>query len=186
MILMNKSYTIELDTKELEKLQKKLDNWANSLNKAAENIVDDLANIGLDEMMKIYREAQQQYQDSTPMDFSITGNKNEKTVAMTGQQAIYDEFGTGTIGEQSDHPPKEGYGLNPYNSGKTIRKNKGNNTRASQNGIPVGGLYWTYKNNGEKIYTQGIPAQKEGHDSFKKVIKEAPSVIKKRIEEVIK
>jgi len=183
---MNRSYSVELSTKELDDIQKTLDRWANSLDKVAENIADDLANIALDEMLKIYREAQQQYQDSTPMDFSITGNKNEKKVAMSGQQAIYDEFGTGTKGEESDHPPKEGYGLNPYNSGKTIRKNKGNNTKASQNGIPVGGLYWTYYNNGKKVYTQGIPAQKEGHNSFKKVIKDAPSVIKKRIEEVIR
>lgn len=183
---MNRNYTINLGTKDLEKLEKKLNGWISSLEKANEKIIDDLANMGLDEMKKIYSQAQQQYQDSTPMDFSITGTKKQKTVAMTGQQAIYDEFGTGTIGEQSNHPPKAGYGLNPYNSGKTIRRNKGNNTMASQNGIPVGGLYWTYNNNGKKVYTQGIPAQKEGHDSFKTVINKAPSIIKKRVEEAIK
>lgn len=183
---MNKTITTGLSTKELADMQKELDNWARRIEIASKNIVEDLADYGLKEMQKIYNQAQTQYQDSTTMDFSITGTEFSKTVSMSGQQAIYDEFGTGTIGAQNSHPQKGEFGLNPYNSGRTIRKNENVNSVASKNNIPVGGLYWTYKRDGQKVYTQGIPAQKEGYDSLKATINKAPSIIRKRVEEALK
>ena len=178
---MNRNIVTGLSTKELDELVRNLDNWADMMKKASANIVKDLADYGLDRMMQIYSEAQGQYEDTTPMDFSITGSETEKTVSMSGPQALYDEFGTGTIGEQNPHPIKNEFGLNPYNSGPTIRV-AGENT----NGIKAGELYWTYKDEGGTIhYTQGIPAQKEGYDSLKDTIKAAPSIIKKRMEETL-
>lgn len=179
---MNKSITTGLSTKELESLASQMDNWAEMMNKASKEIVEDLSNYGLEQMQRIYSEAQSKYEDSTPMDFSITGNEKEKTVSMSGPQALYDEFGTGTIGEQNPHPIKNEFGLNPYNSGPTIRK-AGKNVP----GIKEGDLYWTYRDEGGTVhYTQGIPAQKEGYDSLKATIKKAPEIIKKRMEETLK
>jgi len=183
---MSRTITTDLSTKDLQDMQKRVDEWAKKLDEASKGIVKDIADFGLKEMMRIYGEAQTQYQDSTPMDFSITGTEYQKNVTMSGQQAIYDEFGTGTIGERNSHPQKGEFGLNPYNSGRTIRKNKSANTTASKNNIPVGELYWTYKVDGVKKYTQGIPAQKEGYDSLKSAIKEAPSIIRKRVQEAFK
>ena len=117
---MNRNIVTGLSTKELDELVRNLDNWADMMKKAGANIVKDLADYGLDRMMQIYSEAQGQYEDTTPMDFSITGSETEKTVSMSGPQALYDEFGTGTIGEQNPHPIKNEFGLNPYNSGPLI------------------------------------------------------------------
>ena len=179
---MNRNIVTGLSSKELENLARQMDNWAEKMDKASKKIVKDLADYGLEQMQQIYAEAQSKYEDTTPMDFSITGTETEKTVSMSGPQALYDEFGTGTIGEQNPHPIKNEFGLNPYNSGPTIR-------RAGKNveGIKEGDLYWTYKDDGGIIhYTQGIPAQKEGYESLKATIKKAPEIVKKIMEETLK
>lgn len=179
---MNKHITTGLSVKELENLAKQMDNWADMMDKASKKIVEDLANYGLEKMQEIYVEAQSKYEDTTAMDFSITGTETEKTVSMSGPQALYDEFGTGTIGEQNPHPIKNAFGLNPYNSGPTIRR-----ATSDIEGINEGELYWTYKDEGGTVhYTQGIPAQKEGYDSLKATIKKAPEIVKKRMEETLK
>lgn len=179
---MNRNIVTGLSNKELDELARNLDNWADMMKKATVNIVKDLSEYGLQRMQEIYAEAQSQYEDSTYMDFSITGSEIEKTVSMSGPQALYDEFGTGTIGEQNPHPIKNEFGLNPYNSGPTIRR-----AGKDVEGIKEGDLYWTYKDeSGVVHYTQGIPAQKEGYDSLKATIKKAPEIVKKRMEETLK
>lgn len=179
---MNRNIVTGLSNKELDALVKNLDNWAEMMKKASVNIVKDLSEYGLGRMQEIYAEAQAKYEDSSYMDFSITGSELEKTVSMSGPQALYDEFGTGTIGEQNPHPIKNEFALNAYNSGPTIRKANENTP-----GIEPGELYWTYKDEtGQLHYTQGIPAQMEGYTSLKDTIKKAPSIIKKRMEETLK
>lgn len=179
---MNRNIVTGLSSKELDNLAKQMDNWAEMMDKASKKIVEDLANYGLEKMQEIYAEAQSKYEDTTAMDFSITGTETEKTVSMSGPQALYDEFGTGTIGAENPHPIKSEFGLNEYNSGSTIRK-AGKNVP----GIKEGDLYWTYKDEGGAVhYTQGIPAQKEGYDSLKATIKKAPEIVKKRMEETLK
>lgn len=180
---MQKTFRTNLTIEDLDKMKKQLKNWDALMDVAAKNIVDDLANFGMKKMKNIYNTSH--YKDSTPMDFSITGTEYEKTVSMSGEQALYDEFGTGTLGAMNPHPLKNQFDLNPYNSGKTIRMNKDAKSEASQNGIKEGTLYWTYYDeNGEKHYTQGIPPEKEVYDSLLATIKKAPSIVKKRTEEV--
>lgn len=179
---MRRNIVTRLSTKELDQLSKDLDNWADLMKKASKNIVNDLAEYGSGKMQDIYNSAQKDYQDMSSMDFTIVGTDMEKTVSMIGEQALYDEFGTGTMGEQSPHPIKNEFGLNPYNSGPTIREAK-----TPINGIKVGDLYWTFRDESGNIhYTQGIPAQKEGYDSLKATINKAPEIIKKRMEETLK
>ena len=153
------------------------------LNKASKNIVQDLADYGLKNMQRIY--GQSNFKSSSDMDFGMTGTEYDKTIFMRGEQALYCEFGTGTEGQQSPHPQKNEFGLNPYNSGKTIRPMTPE--LKEKLGIPIEGLYWTYKDsNGNIVYTQGTPAQKEGYDSFKAMTKKAPYFIRKRVEEAMK
>ena len=180
---MSKTINIGLSTEELNNLQKEVDNWAKMLDNASKNIVKDLSELALNNMQKIY--GQSNFATSTPMDFSITGAEYDKKVAMSGEQALYCEFGTGTMGEQNSHPQKNEFGLNPYNSGKTIRMMT--SELKTKKGIPIDGLYWTYRDeSGNIVYTQGIPAQKEGYDSLKLISKKAPSIIRKRVQEAIK
>ena len=57
---------------------------------------------------------------------------------------------------------------------------------SSQTTIPIGGLYWTYKDvNGEIVFTQGTPAQREVYDSIDRTYEKSPEVIKKIMKEVV-
>ena len=124
-----------------------------------------------------------------PSTFYIEGDDYSKNVIMEGPQAIYDEFGTGTLGEQNPHPIKSRFNLNDYNTGRTIRPARGVDVdEALKQGahIPEGGLFWTYRNTlGDKIYTQGTPAQKEVYDSMNKTWDKSSKIINKIVKEII-
>lgn len=166
-----------------QKLDEVLSNITDRLSNTSKQVIDDLAELALKEIQGNYSKAE--YQAGEEMDFSKTGTDTEKTVSMSGPQAAYSEFGTGTQGELHPHPRKNEYGLNPYNSGPTIRPATAE--VEEKTGISTGTLYWTYKDDaGEIHYTQGIPAQKEVYDAGQTVLKEMPSIIKQRLGEIFK
>lgn len=170
--------SIDIESKELDKF---FINIEKKLQESSISIIEELSNIALKEIQENYSKAE--YQAGEYMDFSKLGSDKEKTVSMSGPQAWYSEFGTGTRGELQPHPLKQRFGLNPYNSGKTIRKateKTAQKGKAIEAGITPGTLYWTYKDsNGEIHYTQGIPAQKEVYNAGKTVEKELPKVVEK-------
>lgn len=171
---------------ESDKLDKFLENVEENLQKVSTDIIEDLANLAYDEIYKNYSKSE--YQQGSSMDFSKTGSNTEKTVSMSGPQAWYSEFGTGTRGELQSHPLKKRFNLNPYNSGETIRRASeqvAKKEKAIEAGIKEGDLYWTYKDaNGVVHYTQGIPAQKEVYEAGQKVEKELESIVEKHIKEM--
>ena len=141
-------------------------------------ILDELSNKAESEIQTSVSNSN--YEDSEPITVIKEGKGKTRRVGISGVQAIYDEFGTGTVGANNPHPEKGNYDLNDYNSGKTIRENTGIDssgrkiTEATKQGIPLNGLYWTYKFNGEKIYTQGRPAGMhvyKGHNKVKQIMK---------------
>ena len=167
-------------TVESVELGKFLINMAN-INKIALNILDDLSEKALSEIQKNYTNSE--YEPGEIMDFTKVGTETDKTVSMSGPQAIYSEFGTGTRGGLHPHPMKNNFKLNPYNSGRTIRAATSKVTEKS--GIPAGTLYWTYKDpTGEIQYTQGIPAQMQVYKAGKTVINEMPAIVTKNLREV--
>ena len=164
-----------------DKLEDFLNNIKDKMQKASTGIIEDLANLALDEIQSNYANAE--YQAGESMDFTKTGSDTEKTVSMAGPQAWYSEFGTGTYGEMQPHPFKGKFALNPYNSGPTIRP--ASEKVAEKTGIPAGTLYWTYKaDDGQVYYTQGIPAQKEVYDAGQTVGKKIPEVTMKHMKEM--
>lgn len=166
---------------EADKLENFLNNIQTKMQKASTEIIEDLANLALDEIQSNYSKAQ--YQAGESMDFSKTGTDKEKTVSMSGPQAWYSEFGTGTQGQLQPHPLKDRFALNPYNSGPTIRP--ASEKVSAKTGIPTGSLYWTYEgSDGQIYYTQGIPAQKEVYDAGIAVKKKIPEVATKRVKEM--
>ena len=166
---------------EADKLEEFLNNIGEKMQKASTGIIEDLANLALDEIQK--NSSRAEYQPGITMDFLKTGSNTEKTVSMAGPQAWYSEFGTGTYGEMQPHPLKGRFALNPYNSGKTIRP--ASEKVSMLTGIPVGSLYWTYKaDNGEIYYTQGIPAQKQVYNAGQTVQKKIPEISMKRMKEM--
>lgn len=154
---------------------------------AAKRIVKELSEYGLEDMKKTYNSYE--FKGSHPSTFYMEGTDTEKKLVMQGPQAIYDEFGTGTLGEISPHPIKEEFNLNGYNTGRTIRPaNKYDVRRAAEQGVNIqlGHLFWTYKTeDGQKIYTKGTPAQQEVYDAMNKTHSKAPEVIKKVMKEVV-
>ena len=178
--MADESIRLQIDS---EKLDKFLENVVDNIQQASTDIIDELAEFSLDEMQKNY--ASSEYRPGDEMDFSKTGSNEEKTVAMSGEQAVYTEFGTGTRGEMSPHPLKDKFALNRYNSGPTIRAAKStipDDKVVEGKSIPEGELYWTYKDaNGETKYTQGIPAQKIVYDAGTKMGEEIQPVVMKHI-----
>lgn len=156
----------------------------------AKRVTKELSEYGLKEMKSIYDSFGYLSFGNEPNTFYIDGTDTEKRVVMEGPQAIYEEFGTGTLGKKGPpYPDRKTFNLNDYNSGKTIRPARGVDVdEALKQGthIPEGELFWTYRNNvGDKIYTQGTPAQKEGYDSMNKTWKKSKSIIQKISKEVM-
>lgn len=171
------------DRVDLDTLNAFFNEMANNFPTVQENALNQIADQAFDEIQKNYQEAIKEPDES--MDFSLTGGQNSKTVSMSGVQAIYSEFGTGTEGTKSPHPQKADFSLNPYNSGTTIRK--ATTTISKLHGIPIDGLYWTYRNaNGDIIYTQGIPAQKEVYNTVISIKDKIPTIIKKNMLSLLK
>ena len=85
---------------------------------------------------------------------------------MSGENAIYDEFGTGEQGLDNPHPMKEQFSLNPYNSGPTIFYNQF-----------AGRHQWYYRPMAGKPYftksgaTEGIPAGKQMYNTLQNLNK---------------
>lgn len=182
--MMSKKVIVDLSEQGIDKFLKKLEKFDTNLKKAQQKTIEDLANFSVKNMRKIYNNSG--VKDSTPMTFYSVDIENGKEARMAGYQALYDEFGTGTVGAQNPHPAKGNFELNDYNSGKTIRINKSENSQASKEKIPIGGLYWTYRDaQGNRKYTQGIAAQKEGYDTFQEAIKKSKTYAKKRVKEVL-
>jgi len=182
--MMSKKVIVDLSEEGINKLLAQLQGFDKKLEEANKKVVNDLAQNAMKVMKKTYDSSN--VKGNTTMLFDVEGDDLNKEAIMYGYQAIYSEFGTGTEGSQHPHPTKGNYELNGYNTGKTIRTNKSADSNASQHDIPVGGLYWTYiDENGEKQYTQGIPAQMEGYTALTETEKKAPSIIRKRVQEVL-
>lgn len=183
---MSRNITIGLSATEVDNLISELEAIEKKLAKIETTIVDNVAEYGLDRMQKNFSESQ--YQPVDGVGFAKVGTERDKSIKMIGTQVIYHEFGTGTMGQNDPHPQKNMFtpGLKDYNSGRTIRKNKNPNGNASLNGIPLGELYWTYTQDGEKIYTQGIPSQKTVFKTMEDIKSEMPNILKQSVEEVLK
>lgn len=161
---------------------KKYKNIGKNIDELKEVIIQDMKDVGLREINSSIGSSE--YKTAEPLMVV-----EEKTaIGIRGSQAIYDEYGTGTIGANNPHPEKLS-SLNDYNSGSTIRPNKrGYNIDANDGSgktIPQGGLYWTYRLNGEKIYTQGRPAGMHVYKAKRKIRNDLNDIVKKRVGEYL-
>lgn len=173
-----KKIKINLSSQDIDGLINRLKVFQKEINETDEKIVEELSDFGLKEIEQNY--ANTTYKDGNEdINFFVIGTKQNKKIGVSGTQVLYNEFGTGTEGENSPHPQKGEFGLNPYNSGKTIRRNNKDTSNATQLGIPVGELYWTYMDGNIKKYTQGIPAGKQVYMAAKAIEKQKNEIVKK-------
>lgn len=171
---------INLSQRSIKEAIRKLQSFKESSESLGEKILNDIAEEGLDEINSSLSNSNFEFSEKVTAFSRIENGKAE--IGIQGNQAIYEEYGTGTMGANNPHPQKDS-SLNPYNSGKTIRENKSIKSNATSQGIPVGGLYWTYKFNGEKIYTQGRPAGAHVYKASKRIKENIKKIIAKRLGE---
>lgn len=103
----------------------------------------------------------------------IEEDNNKIKVGMKGTQALYNEFGTGTRGEESPHPEKSKFGLKGYNTGKTIQPDRNGN------------LVWWYYKEGVKHYTNGIPAGLQVFNASQSLKSKKKEIIKKEVGDLL-
>lgn len=164
---------------------KKLTKLKSTYSKIQEEVLDEIAEYAKEQIEKNYQSSEFQ-EENLDRKTEIKKQKKRRIVATTGSQILYTEFGTGTIGASHPHPEKGKYQLNDYNSGETIRPNKSKDSNASKEGIPLDGLYWTYKDkNGDKVYTQGIPAGMQIYRAEHDTKLKAKIIAKRKVADVL-
>lgn len=178
-------FRIEFKKTTIPELKKKYEYISSHVGELEEAIIKDLKEIGLREISDSLSGSN--FEASEP----ISIIDEDRSIGIKGKQALYDEYGTGTVGGLNPHPEK---GLAPipldaYNSGKTIRMNKREKSVKKNDGtggdIPPNTLYWTYKFEGKKIYTQGRPAGMHIYKAKTKIRNEMDKIIEKRVGEYI-
>lgn len=173
-----------MNPKTLKKLVKALEGLEDDLNKTSNDILKEITDDGLDFLKKQYNTSPNR--DDPNIDFeSIDVSKKEVEkgwwqLIAKGDDVLYEEYGTGDEGQASPHPNKTASGLNPYNSGPTIREA---DDVSAFYGI-TSGKYWTYKKDGKRYITNGIPAGKEMWNTRNYLRKKMSKVAKKRGEEI--
>lgn len=174
-------FRIEFKKTTIPELKKKYEYISKNVEKLEDIIIKDLKEIGLREISDSL--AGSNFEASEP----ISIIDEDRSIGIKGSQALYDEYGTGTVGALNSHPEKGSapIALDAYNSGKTIRNNSSKTSNASKNGIPVNTLYWTYKFEGKKIYTQGRPAGMHIYKAKTRIKNQMDKIIKKRVGEYI-
>ena len=159
-------------------LREYLTSFSENLNTAAELIVQDLTEEGALEASLANANAPRS--GLTP---SIVTHKYKRlngVIALTGKNAVYDEFGTGDEGLWDPHPLKDDYGLNPYNSGPTIFYNQF-----------AGRYQWFYRPMAGMPYftadgrTSGIPSGKQMYYALQHIRNIEQEVISNRVNEAI-
>lgn len=178
-------FRIEFKKATIPEIKRKYEYISKHVDELQEIIIKDLKEIGLREIRDSLSGSS--FEASEP----ISVIDEEKSIGIKGTQALYDEYGTGTVGSLNSHLEKESapIPLNAYNSGETIRANKRKDAISTNDGtggeIPPGGLYWTYKFEGKKIYTQGRPAGMHIYKAKKQIKNQMDKIIKKRVGEYI-
>ena len=164
-----KKVKVSLSKEGLKELSQKIDNLKKDLKQADNKIKNRLADFAENQInMNL---SATPFKDGNDDTYTFKEDSDEKMkVGMRGSQVLYNEFA-----------------LNPYNNrnGTTIRQNNKENSDATKNGIPVGGLYWTYMDNGTKRYTQGIPAGKQVFDAAMSLTNEKKKIVKEEVSDAL-
>ena len=178
-----KNIKVTLSVQGLNELAEKINTLKNDLKKVDKKIVEKLSDYTISEIQNNYSATS--FKDGNDdVSFFQKGSETKRTVGVTGTQVLYNEFGTGTQGEQSPHPLKSNYGLHGYNTGKKIRKATIKVNEIS--GLPIGVKYWTYKNkSGETVYTTGIPAGLQVYNAAQSLKLKKQQIIKQEVSDVL-
>lgn len=152
--------------------------FAEDVKVASELVVQDLTEEGSMEAWFINASAPRSGLTPSVVEHKYRGQKGE--ISLTGENAVYDEFGTGDEGLWNPHPLKDEFGLNPYNSGPTIFYNQF-----------AGRNQWFYRPMAGQPYfdaegrTSGIPSGKQMYGALVHINGIKNDVISKHLNEAI-
>lgn len=163
----------------------RLDAFKSNLDIANENVISTLINKGTTQAELYNARAPQSGLEKSKIIGKITEHGKSGYIALVGDNAVYDEFGTGEEGAADAHPLKGEFGLNPYNSGPYV---------STHVNVLTGRHYWiippgqytpgTYVD--ERGYTEGIPSGKQMYDTSRYIRFIKDSVIEKEFNNAIK
>ena len=175
---MAKNIKINLNSSDIDKTIKRLEEIKKVIDDNRDSILLEVAERTKDKIEENYNKLP--FTSNDRPTFAVVKYANGYKAVARGSSVIYDEFGTGDKGQADGHPWKSDFGLNPYNSGETIRPASWLGKEKQQKTGIKSGLYWTYKDDAGVIhYTQGVPSGKFMydadiwlHDNYKKIVKE--------------
>lgn len=173
-MIMNKNIKVAFNQKNISDLISMLERLNTNIKNYPDKLTKEVAYDGLTHLDTLY--ANTPYQKNIDdIHTSVRKKAFGYSIVSSGKDVIYEEFGTGDMGEQNKHPEKSEYSLNDYNSGKTIREvsKQSEKTREKLKEHNIhSGKYWTYVRDGKLEYTQGISAGKQIFDTRNYIIDE--------------
>lgn len=119
---MNKIINIALNPDDISSAIKKLQTLEKNWNKLPDKITKEIAEDGLNMLNSFY--AVSNMGTDTDIETTIEKITNGYAIVGSGEEILYEEFGTGEEGVASPHPDKSKYPLNDYNSGPIVSTHK--------------------------------------------------------------
>lgn len=176
---------IDVDETNVKDVIKALQDMLANVDKISDSVLKEIVSKG-----DAYLDAQyiSRFKDPNITDISTSWRKTSDGYALEakGKDVVYEEFGTGDLGEQNPHPVKSNYNLNDYNSGPYIRDvseyEEGSYGYEDLQAMDItSGKFWIYSKNGTLYYTQGVPAGQEMWNTRNELIKSIiPDIGKKK------
>ena len=161
---MSRTIKMRVDTKEISRMINSLNTLSSDINKLKTEIPKEIAKEGLKHLNSLYAK-KPSTNDTDDINTSIQEYDGGCNIISQGKDVLYEEFGTGDVGEQSPHENKDKMsGLKGYNTGPTIRDVPKGNAWLEKKGITKG-KYWVYMKDGVPTPTQGIPAGMQMFDT---------------------
>ena len=177
---MEKNIKIHLNSNSIDDAIKNLKKLKSSLNELPMGITKEIADEGASKLAE--QHGKYRHSDGNASIDIIPIEKGYR-VSISSPSIIYEEFGTGDVGEKSNAPksPTE-FGLDYYRQhGTTIRPA---DRYSREHGINAG-WYWTYQKDGSWVYTQGIPSGHFVYDTTQYLRKNYKKIAKEKASDVI-
>lgn len=143
-------------------------------------IVDDICNAGVEKAIELNILSPKTGVAENDI-YKMPTSDGRSAIIMQGENAVYDEFGTGEEGMHDPHPLKNQFPLNPYNSGPFIFYNEF-----------TGRYQWRYRPMAGKPYftetglTSGTPSGKQMFNTLQYVYSMKGDIVYENIQQALK
>lgn len=118
---MVKVKTIGMDIGDINSLIRSLKTLSQDVKRLPDEVCKEIAELGRGYLDGEYSQAQtDQTIDVSTINTNVLKIENGYQIQASGEDVLYEEFGTGEYGKDSPHPEKEKYNLNDYNSGPFV------------------------------------------------------------------